>query len=185
MRTLERLQYGGGYLLDVPITAGIGTSIATDLIGGANYQRVKLISGVSGVSDGDIAAALGLPIKPQTGLGGNPFLVAPGLKLTESYTRVALSFNTINDNNILAAVAAQFARIYGLILIADSPVSIKLGETGATYYTGAMKVNTGGGLMMLPQGEPYFITTAVNKGLVVNLSAAIQVSGVLWYQQGA
>lgn len=179
---LARLLYGGGYLLDdVSITAGIGTPIATELIGGRNIQLVKPVHGVAGAAV-DVSLTTGLPVQPMTSPGATPFPVSPGLKLTESYTRLALSFNTINDNAILAAVAAQFIRIYGILLIPDSPVSVKFGENGATYYTGAMKLTSG--IMLLPQGEPYFISTLVNKSFVINLSAAVQCSGVLWYQQG-
>lgn len=53
----------------VPITAGSGTSIATDDIGGAHYQRVKLIHGADGVNDGDVAGGNGLPIQGDTAAG--------------------------------------------------------------------------------------------------------------------
>jgi len=38
---------------NVAITAGAGTSVATDDIGGAHFQRVKLVQGADGTNDGD------------------------------------------------------------------------------------------------------------------------------------
>jgi hypothetical protein len=46
---------------NVPITAGTGTDIATDLIGGAHYQRVKVTFGVDGTAT-DASAGNPLPV---------------------------------------------------------------------------------------------------------------------------
>lgn len=156
---------------DVAITAGVGTAVATDEIGGRHYQIVKQAYGIE-----DSATM----VSPAT-----PFPVLPGLKLTEQYTRLALSFAGAGDNAIVAAVAAQFVRIYGIMFTCAGSVSVKLGEGGPTYWTGAMTFGAGGGMVLMPQGEPLFITSAVNKSFLINLSAAVQVSGVIWYQQAA
>lgn len=47
---------------NVPVTPGVGADIATDEIGGAQYQRVKLIHGADGVNDGDVATGNPLPV---------------------------------------------------------------------------------------------------------------------------
>ncbi len=47
---------------NVPITAGSGTTIATDDIGGVNYQRVKLAVGEDGVA---VDASLTNPVPVQ------------------------------------------------------------------------------------------------------------------------
>ena len=44
---------------------GTGQSVATDDIGGNQYQRVKLIKGTEGVNDGDISDANPWPVKDQ------------------------------------------------------------------------------------------------------------------------
>lgn len=165
----ERVLRGGGYLLDnVAITAGLGTSIATDSIGGIDYQRVKLITGADGSSEGDVSYA-------------NPLVMRAGLKLTEQCTRALFTFSSAADNNIIAADAANKLRIYALMFTCDSPVSIKLGEGGPTYWTGPMKFGLGGGLLLTQQGEPHFMTSAINKAFLMNLSAAVVVSGTVWY----
>lgn len=157
---------------DVAITAGVGNAIATDEIGGRHFQRVKLIHGADGVNVGDVAQL-------------NPFPVLPGLKATEQYTRAVISMNTAADNIVIAAVAAQFVRIYGIVFTCAGSVAIKLGQGGPAYWTGAMTFGAGGGLCLMPQGEPLYMTDAVNKSFIINLSAAIQLSGTVWYQQGA
>lgn len=45
----------------VPITAGAGTTVATDLIGGSHFQRTKLTFGVDGVAT-DVSATDPLPV---------------------------------------------------------------------------------------------------------------------------
>lgn len=165
---LERLTYGDGLLLDdVPITAGIGTSIATELIGGRNIQLVKPTFGIAGAFT-DVS-------------GAAPFPIEPGLKLTEQCTRATFSFSTAADNQVIAADAANKIRIYGLLFTVDSPVSVKLGEGGPTYWTGAMRFGAGGGLFLSQQGEPHFMNSAINKSFLINLSAVVVCSGVVWY----
>lgn len=46
---------------NVPITAGSGTNVATDDVGGAHLQRVKVVIGADGSNDGDVAAGNPLP----------------------------------------------------------------------------------------------------------------------------
>lgn len=56
---------------NVAITAGSGTPIATDNVGGVNYQRSKVVWGVDGVvTDASTAAPLPVEIVPNGG-GGN------------------------------------------------------------------------------------------------------------------
>jgi hypothetical protein len=53
---------------------GAGTVAATDNIGGAHFQRVKLIHGGDGINEGDVATGNGLPVSPATGA---QFIVEP------------------------------------------------------------------------------------------------------------
>jgi hypothetical protein len=47
---------------NVAITAGAGTTIATDDVGGVQHQRVKLTMGADGVSEGDVSSSNPLPV---------------------------------------------------------------------------------------------------------------------------
>lgn len=171
-RHLDRLLYGEGLLYDdVPITAGVGTSIATELIGGRNFQVVKLASGVAS-SATDVSPAAPLPI-------------GPGLRTVEQCSRAAISVAAGGDNIIVAANVATKTRIYAMLLVAAAPVNVKIGESGVpTYYTGAMTFATAS-MLFLPQiGEPWFVNSAVNLATILNLSAAVLINGVIWYTTG-
>lgn len=52
---------------NVAVTPGSGANIATDDIGGVQFQRVKLIHGANGVNDGDVSTANGLPVNVIAG----------------------------------------------------------------------------------------------------------------------
>lgn len=56
---------------NVNVTPGTGTSIAADDIGGVMHQRVKLVIGADGVSNGDVAATNPMPSK-IIGADGTP-----------------------------------------------------------------------------------------------------------------
>lgn len=47
---------------NVAITAGSGTTVAADDIGGVKFQRIKLIHGADGTNDGDVASGNPLPV---------------------------------------------------------------------------------------------------------------------------
>lgn len=53
---------------NVPITAGSGTSIASDDISSVQYQRIKLIHGADGTNDGDVAHTNPLPVESTRSL---------------------------------------------------------------------------------------------------------------------
>jgi hypothetical protein len=151
------------------ITPGVGAAIAVDRITGTDYQVVKWVWGGQGVAT-EVTA-------------GTPLPVEPGYRTTEQCARAVISCAASGDNTIVGAVALQFVRIYGIVFTVDSPVSVKLGDTTPAYSSGAMKFGLGGGLFWAEQGHPYLIT-AIGKGFVINLSAAVQCSGIIWYQQG-
>jgi hypothetical protein len=48
---------------NVGYTPGSGATVSADDIGGALYQRMKLVEGADGVNDGDISAANPLPVE--------------------------------------------------------------------------------------------------------------------------
>src|SRR4051812_36434763 len=58
------------------ITPGTGRTIGTDLVGGVDYQRVKVVWGPDGtVNDADVASGKSLPVQLRTS-GGVEILVA-------------------------------------------------------------------------------------------------------------
>lgn len=59
---------------NIAITAGTGTTVATDNISGANYQRIKMVLGADGVADGDVSSSLPMPTSPPVAV---PFTITP------------------------------------------------------------------------------------------------------------
>lgn len=147
------------------ITPGVGGPVAVDLIGGSNYQLVKLAHGSAGVATVLEAAA--------------PLPIGPGLKTSEQLTRTVINCAVSGANTIVAASAANFFRLYAIILTVAASVTVTLGDTAA--WTGAMTFGAGGGILLTNQGEPHYISSAVNKAFVITLGSAVQCSGTVWY----
>src|SRR5438132_5201431 len=97
---------------NVAVTPGLGATIATDEIGGLQYQIVKLTQGVLD-SQTLVSATAGLPVAGAQ--QSSPVFTSPGLKLTESFTRAAINFAASGDNIVVAASVGNTCRVYGLI----------------------------------------------------------------------
>lgn len=173
MKTIwDRLQYGGGLLFDdVSITSGAGTVVGADLISGVNYQRIKIVQGTDGVNLGDTAPTLPLPVQHQ-------------LNATD-WLEAAINVATINDNSIVAGVAATKIRVWAFWLKINGSgtgVSLKWRD-GTTDLHPALPFNDKDGWVMGFTTRPWF-TISTAAALQLNLSAGIQVSGRVYYTQG-
>jgi len=96
---------------------------------------------------------------------------------------IAVSAASSGDNTLLAAQGAGVKiRVLGILLVAASAVNVRL-ESGAggTAMTGVipLEANTG---FVLPFADFGWGSTAANALLNLELSAAVQVSGVLLYR---
>jgi len=157
---------------NVQITAGSGTTIATDDVGGGvQVQRVKPEWGPDGTAN-DTDVLSGLPIQFHR----------PTSKLL---SQAQINISSSGDNTVIAAVGGQTVRIHRMFLSTAATVSMKFGDTTVTYFTPAILFGTGGGPNLeFDGGEPWFIT-ASGKGFVINLSAAVAVTGWIDYKQSA
>lgn len=102
-------------------------------------------------------------------------------------TTAALSSASINaaasgNNTLVAAVAAQTVRVFRLFLVVAGTVDIIFRDGAATGFTGTMSFSKNGSMTIDFDGEPWFVTTAGN-AFILNLSAAVQVSGRVYYTQ--
>jgi hypothetical protein len=98
---------------DIVLNPGVGgATVGADLIGGVDYQRIKLIHGADGVNDGDVAKTNPLPIAqyPVTAGGGSDYH-----KVSAASTNAA-------------SVKGAAGQVYGIkgINIAQYPVYVKL-----------------------------------------------------------
>jgi len=93
---------------------------------------------------------------------------------------------TSGDNTIVTAVPNRKIRVINYTTIASGDVSIRW-KSASTAISGAMALATNGGAApsgtgQSPSGHIGLFETAPGEALILNLSAAIQVSGHLAYQ---
>lgn len=164
----EQLLRDGGYLLDnVAITPGLGTSIATDTVGGVDYQRIKPVFNADGVMPTDVSAVAPLPVQHQ-------------LNATD-LTEVAINAASSGDNSLVALTAGQIIRVWAFWLKVDGAAGVSLKfRSGTTDLHPALPFNDKDGWVLGFQSRPWF-TCTIAEALQMNLSAAIQVSGRLYY----
>lgn len=159
---------------NVTIDSGSGgPSVATDDIASAQYQRIKLIHGADGVNDGDISKT-------------NPLPVGDGIRSVPICTAAEISIASSGDNTIVSGTASQTIRVHSLILYFHGDVSIKIKDSTPTtlFGTVAVPMKAYGSITLDFRAEPWF-KTASGKDLIINLSAAVQVTGLISYIKDA
>jgi hypothetical protein len=111
---------------NVVLNPGVGgATVATDDIGGFQHQRVKLVLGSDGISDGDVASANPIPAKERRASAAAP-------------TNVAASATSVT---LLASNTSRLAA--SIFNDSTSALYVKLGVTAsATSFT--VKVLAGG-----------------------------------------
>jgi hypothetical protein len=171
---------------NVSITAGAGTSVASDDIGGVQYQRVKITHGPDGTAD-DASAAAPLPV------------TAPAATRTSHSIAVALQTDAImnaltsstpkffsetvvaadTDENLVSAVTSYKIRVLALAVQCGSTATDITFESSTT--TRKHKVNAGAnGGQILPFNPVGWFETAVGEALTCTTSAgsSVDISGV-------
>ena len=156
---------------NVPITPGAGAPVATDEIAGTHFQRVKVIHGVDGVNDGDVAKT-------------NPLPTRTGVALTRDFQVASINVSAAGFTAVVAADGSKTVKVLGWAFKVGAGVAVKLRNdvAGVDLTPPMLYANAGDGWVQDIIGQPYFVTAAGgNFGL--HLSAAAPVSGVLFYTQ--
>jgi hypothetical protein len=100
---------------------------------------------------------------------------------TKALTHASISISSSGDNTVVAGTAAQTIRIFKLVLVPASGVSVTLKDGASTSLTGAIPLTANGSLVIDGgDGEPELITSSAN-AFVVNLSGAVTVTGWVQY----
>lgn len=161
---------------NVAITAGSGTTIATDDIGsGVQVQRIKPVWGADGTGN-DTQVANPLPAQTTIEVSQVSSL---GTIATPQYA--VINSSSSGDTSIVAAVTSKVIRVLSYVLVADGAVAAKFTSGAAgTALTGAMSLAANGGVAA-PFNPVGHFQTASNTALVLNLSAAVGVRGHLTY----
>jgi hypothetical protein len=155
---------------DVAITAGAGTNIRTNQqASGSHVQVVQPSYGTDTAGTNTLVdTPAGMPVQLQR-------------PTTAQLLSASINAAASGDNALIAAVAAKTSRVMKLFLIAKAPVDIKFRD-GTTDLDGVISLQAGGSITLDFDGEPWFVTS-VNTAFNLNLSAAVQVSGRIYYSQ--
>lgn len=91
-------------------TPGSGANIASDDIGGIQHQRIKMVLGADGVSDGDVSASNPLPAKAVRvedllGLLERLVKISESLQVVDSAQRQRIRIDDITTGLTLATVS--------------------------------------------------------------------------------
>ena len=106
--------------------------------------------------------------------------------LNDGIQSIVVNIAALGDNTIVAGVATQKVYVFALWLWSNGIVTATIKNGAGTNLTGGMALVAQSNPrfdILQPNNEPWFITTAGN-GLLINLGAAIQVSGCMLYKQG-
>lgn len=98
---------------------------------------------------------------------------------TDYNQHAAISIASSGDNTVIVAVSGKRISIYGLDLYCGTATAVTL-KDGSTALTGAMTVSAYS--LPLKSAPAYWILTSGN-AFVINLGAANQCSGAVWYSQ--
>lgn len=153
-------------------TPGVGIVIAADDIGGSQYQRIKLVHGVDGVNNGDVAPSNALP-------------VALGVAIEAQFQYAVINYNTLGDKTLVAGSGGTYVRVYGVFLWVAAIQTMYLQDTTPTALMGATPFGAGGKMEFPIIGRPYW-KLGVGLGLGLHIvTDAIQVGGVVFYTQNS
>lgn len=107
----------------------------------------------------------------------------PGAPTTSLYSHAAISFSASGDNVVIAGVGGQTIRVYRIFFVnadGSTTTNVTIKDSTPTSFTGAFPLVPNGSFSGDGQGDPPW-TTATGKGFVINSSAAVQISGEVWY----
>lgn len=163
---------------NVAITAGSGTTIATDectiAATAVQVQRVKPCWGADGTAnDPQVSAPLPTQATFETSQMSNV-----GTIVTPKFASISVSSS--GDNTIVAAVTSKKLRVLAYVIVSDGTVAAKWRSSTTTDLTGAMSLLASSGVSTAYSPVGHF-ETAAGEALTLNLSAAIGARGHLTY----
>lgn len=156
---------------DIQITAGSGTVVATeDVGGGRQVQLVKPVWGAAG-SFSEPDTPTGLPVQFQTP------------KIQNLTWGVIASNSCGGDTTLVSAAGANTVRVWALIFTSCSPSTVTF-KSCQTALSGGMTFPVNGGMVLDVMGEPWYLTTC-GGGLLVNVTSDVTINGSLGYTKSS
>jgi hypothetical protein len=112
--------------------------------------------------------------------------VRPASPTTANWSQAPINVTALGANVIITAVGGQTIRVMRMFFVNSDPTTvtnITIQDTTPTSFSGAFRVITGGSFNGNDaNGEPLYVS-AIGKGIQLNSSAAVQLSGTVWYTQ--
>lgn len=155
----------------VSITPGSGKDIAVDTVSAQEHQLMKVEFG------GDGSATMVEQVQPLPVRFGSPSAA--------NLSSAQISAASSGQNTLLAGTASQTIRVFKFFLMNAGAASVNVKfRTGTTDLHPAIPLAPGASWVLDFDGEPWFVT-ATAEDLILNLSAAVQVSGRFYYTKSA
>jgi hypothetical protein len=171
---------------NVAITAGAGTNIASDDIGGVQYQRVKVTWGSDGTAD-DASASAPLPVTaPAATRETHSIAIAhQSDAIMSNLTSLTPKFFTETvtasdtDESLIALVASKKLRILALVVQCGATATDVTFESSTTTRIHKVPAGAIGG-QVLPFNPVGWFETASGESLTVTTGAgsSVEISGV-------
>lgn len=166
------------------------------LVGGRLDTNVGAWLGSTAPTVGQKAMAASLPVVLASDQSSVPVTVSAALPAgtnrigrvelnaptTAQLASVSVSVAASGDNTLVAGAGGQTVRVFKLMLVVGAAVNIRFKDGAGTNLTGIMTMTASGAVVLDFDSEPWFVT-ALGNGFVLNLSAAVQVSGRVYYTQ--
>jgi hypothetical protein len=98
-------------------------------------------------------------------------------------TRASLTFSTGSDNTLVAAVIGRAIIVWKIAFTIDAAATLTFysGASPTTPLSGGFKFASAGSMVLDgPEGFELF-RTAAGAALVGNLTAGVNVGGIIWY----
>lgn len=170
----------------VPITAGAGTSIATDDIGGVHYQRVKVTHGQDG-SATDVSSASPMPVTAPAAARTTHSIAAAiqsDVLMSQLTTLTPKFFSETvaasdTDEELVAAVTSKKIRVVALVVHCGGSATDATFESGTTTRIHKVPAGANGG-QVLPFNPVGWFETTSGASLTVTTSSgsSTEISGV-------
>lgn len=109
----------------------------------------------------------------------------PDLNTIQNCRQAPVNISASGDNLVLSNALGPI-QIYGLTVVAGGAVNVTLKNGQANVMTGAMPLVNGGSIDFSPTFERYVVGqgTGANGGFYINLSAAVPLTGTVYFKYG-
>jgi hypothetical protein len=92
-----------------------------------------------------------------------------------------INFSGSGDNVIISAVAAKEIEVVGLYLVVGGATNLTFKDGNGLLFSGALPMSAGGAIVLDETNTMLWFATPAN--FIINSSAAVQVSGEIYYKQ--